>query len=220
MLALLRAYLESVALVADADAVDSETGAVTLMTLHAAKGLEFPIVGMVGLEENILPHSRAHTSDQELEEERRLCFVGITRAMEHLHMTAAKYRTVRGISERTIASRFLEELGSEHVHMTDRSDSLGGYGPSTGTGESWEDSANQFPQIRSISSSARQAQRADEGSQMAAGLREGAMVRHPRFGMGKVMSVMGGSNARAKIDFRTVGVKTLVLEYARLEPLD
>lgn len=220
MLALLRAYLESVALVADADAVDSETGAVTLMTLHAAKGLEFPIVGMVGLEENVLPHSRAHTSDQELEEERRLCFVGITRAMEHLHLTAAKYRTVRGISERTIASRFLEELGSEHVHMTDRSDSLGGYGPSAGTGESWEDSANQFPQTRSISSSARQSQRADEGSQMAAGLREGAMVRHPRFGAGKVMSVMGGSNARAKIDFRTVGVKTLVLEYARLEPLD
>src|SRR5690606_17684513 len=135
------------------------------------KGLELPSAGSPGLEKNILARSRAHASAHELEEERRLCFVGITRAREHLHMTAAKYRTVRGISERTIASRFLEELGSEHVHMTDRSDSLGGYGSSAGTGESWEDSANQFPQTRSISSSARQSQRADEGSQMAAGLR-------------------------------------------------
>ena len=219
MLALLRAYLESVALVADADAADPDTGAVTLMTLHAAKGLEFPIVSMIGLEENILPHSRAHASDRELEEERRLCFVGITRAMEHLHMTAAKYRTVRGISERTIPSRFLDELGSEHVHITDRSDSLGGFGPSSGTGERWDD-ADQRPEPMRTYDSARQAQRASEGNRIASGLGEGVMVRHPRFGVGKVINVSGGANARAKIDFRTVGVKTLVLEYARLEPLD
>lgn len=219
MLALLRAYLESVALVADADAADPDTGAVTLMTLHAAKGLEFPIVSMIGLEENILPHSRAHVSDRELEEERRLCFVGITRAMEHLHMTAAKYRTVRGISERTIPSRFLDELGSEHVHITDRSDSLGGFGSSSGTGERW-DEQDQRPEPMRTYDSARQAQRVNEGNRMASGLGEGVMVRHPRFGVGKVINVSGGANARAKIDFRTVGVKTLVLEYARLEPLD
>ncbi len=219
MLALLRAYLESVALVADADAADPDTGAVTLMTLHAAKGLEFPIVSMIGLEENILPHSRAHASDRELEEERRLCFVGITRAMEHLHLTAAKYRTVRGISERTIPSRFIDELGSEHVHVVDRSDSLGGFGASAGTGESW-DEQDQRPQPTRTYDSARQAQRASEDNRMASGLGEGVMVRHPRFGVGKVINVSGGANARAKIDFRTVGVKTLVLEYARLEPLD
>ena len=134
-------------------------------------------------------------------------------------MTAAKYRTVRGISERTIASRFLDELGSEHVHMVDRSDSLGGFGPTSGTGESWDDEYAQVPKVRAYDS-AREVQRAKEGSRMASGLREGAMVRHPRFGVGKIVNVTGGSNARAKIDFRTVGVKTLVLEYARLEPLD
>jgi hypothetical protein len=111
LLSLLRAYLESVALVADADAVDADQGAVTMMTLHAAKGLEFPIVAMIGLEEGLLPHSRARESDAALEEERRLAFVGITRAMRKLHISSAKYRTLRGISERTIPSRFLSELG-------------------------------------------------------------------------------------------------------------
>ena len=134
-------------------------------------------------------------------------------------MTAAKYRTVRGISERTIPSRFLDELGSEHVHITDRSDSLGGFGPSPGTGERW-DEQDQRPEPMRTYDSARQAQRVNEGDRMASGLGEGVMVRHPRFGVGKVINVSGGANARAKIDFRTVGVKTLVLEYARLEPLD
>jgi DNA helicase-2/ATP-dependent DNA helicase PcrA len=109
LLPLLRAYLESVSLVADADSVDPTTGSVTLMTLHAAKGLEFPCVAIVGMEESLLPHSRAITSmsDAEMEEERRLCFVGITRAMRRLLMTSAKLRTMRGIPERTIPSRFL-----------------------------------------------------------------------------------------------------------------
>ncbi|RNC82375.1 MAG: ATP-dependent DNA helicase PcrA [Phycisphaera sp.] len=220
MLALLRAYLESVTLVADADAADPDSGAVTLMTLHAAKGLEFPVVAMVGLEENVLPHSRANYADSELEEERRLCFVGITRAMHRLHMTSAKYRTVRGISERTIPSRFLDEIGSEHVDIVDRADSLGGYVPSEGTGESWDDDQPAtHPTLRTFDS-AREVQKARQGNLIAASLTEGKMVRHPRFGVGKIVSVSGGSNARAQVNFKTVGVKTLVLEYARLEPLD
>lgn len=219
MLALLRAYLESVTLVADADAADPDSGAVTLMTLHAAKGLEFPVVAMVGLEENVLPHSRANFADSELEEERRLCFVGITRAMHQLHMTSAKYRTVRGISERTIPSRFLDEIGSDHVDIIDRADSLGGYVPSEGTGESWDDDKAAQPTLRTFDS-AREVQKARQGNLMAASLTEGKMVRHPRFGVGKIVSVSGGSNARAQVNFKTVGVKTLVLEYARLEPLD
>lgn len=219
MLALLRAYLESVTLVADADAADPDSGAVTLMTLHAAKGLEFPVVAMVGLEENVLPHSRANFADSELEEERRLCFVGITRAMHRLHMTSAKYRTVRGISERTIPSRFLDEIGNDHVDIIDRADSLGGYVPSEGTGESWDDDKQAQPTLRTFDS-AREVQKARQGNLMAASLTEGKMVRHPRFGVGKIVSVSGGSNARAQVNFKTVGVKTLVLEYARLEPLD
>src|SRR5690606_6386634 len=97
LLETLSAYLESVALVSDADAIDPANGAVTLMTLHAAKGLEFDVVAMAGLEEGLLPHLRAATSPSELEEERRLCFVGITRAKRHLLMTHAAWRTQRGL---------------------------------------------------------------------------------------------------------------------------
>src|SRR5262249_48125205 len=118
--------LESVSLVADADAVDPAQGAVTLMTLHAAKGLEFQAVAMIGLEEGLLPHSRARESDAALEEERRLCFVGITRAMSRLLITSAKYRTHRGMTERSVPSRFLQELGDgTHLRISDQSDSLG-----------------------------------------------------------------------------------------------
>jgi len=133
LLQMLRAYLESVALVADADKVDPAKGAVTLMTLHAAKGLEFPAVAIVGLEEGLLPGQRAMDSDDDLEEERRLTFVGITRAMRTLLMTSAKYRTHRGVRERTIPSRFLAELPAEHITVSDQSDEFGGLGAG------WED---------------------------------------------------------------------------------
>ena len=217
-LSVLRAYLESVSLVADADAVDSETGAVTLMTLHAAKGLEFPAVAMIGLEENVLPHSRAHSSESELEEERRLCFVGITRAMRQLRMSAAKYRTQRGISERAIPSRFIEELGSEHVKLSDQSDPFG-ESPRTGSiGPGWERDVS-IAKLREYSA-AEEVERAARGNKLASGLAKGAKVRHPRFGTGVIESIQGGANARAKINFHGIGLKTLVLEYARLEPID
>ncbi|MCA9277353.1 MAG: ATP-binding domain-containing protein, partial [Phycisphaerales bacterium] len=122
LLAMLRAYLESIALVADADAIDPTSGAITLMTLHAAKGLEFPAVAIVGLEEGLLPAQRAIADDDELEEERRLCFVGITRAMQHLTMTSARYRTHRGLRERTIPSRFLSELPESAITLSDQTD--------------------------------------------------------------------------------------------------
>ncbi|CAN5811093.1 3'-5' exonuclease [soil metagenome] len=122
----LRAYLERVALVADSDALDPTRGAVTLMTLHAAKGLEYPCVAMIGLEEGCLPHARAQESEKDLEEERRLCFVGVTRAMERLLICSATFRTIRGMAERTIPSRFLTELNGPEVLISDQSDPLGG----------------------------------------------------------------------------------------------
>jgi DNA helicase-2/ATP-dependent DNA helicase PcrA len=108
-------WLHQISLVSDVDVVNLAGGAVTLMTLHAAKGLEFPVVFVAGLEEGLLPHRRALSGDMdELEEERRLCFVGMTRAMERLTLTQAQFRMIRGLTERTIASRFLGELpGSE-----------------------------------------------------------------------------------------------------------
>ncbi len=212
LLALLRAYLESIALVADADAVDPSQGSVTLMTLHAAKGLEFPAVAMVGMEEGLLPHSRAVTSpsDAEMEEERRLCFVGITRAMQRLMMTAAKYRTMRGTPERTVPSRFLAELPQQHLRVSDQSDAFADLGAAwdEGRGEDVEFGAGR--PMRPAASSPRPA------TGLAGQFPAGCTVRHPQFGLGTVKNVTPGAQARAVIEFREAGTKTLVLEYARL----
>jgi DNA helicase-2/ATP-dependent DNA helicase PcrA len=206
LLGMLRAYLESVALVADADAIGPSQGAVTLMTLHAAKGLEFNAVAIVGLEEGLLPHSRALDSLADMEEERRLCFVGVTRAMERLLLTSARYRTHRGISERTIKSRFIEEFG-EGVAFSDLADGFE-------RGE-WDEASSDYDEWSS--SGGGDPAESDELD----GLRKGVMVRHPRFGVGQVQSVLSrGANPRVQINFRDVGVKTIVLGYARLEPLD
>jgi DNA helicase-2/ATP-dependent DNA helicase PcrA len=215
LLALLRAFLESVSLVADADQVDPAKGAVTLMTLHAAKGLEFPAVAMIGLEEGLLPSMRAMQGESDLEEERRLAFVGITRAMRRLMITSARVRTHRGLAERTVPSRFLGELPDDGVVVSDQGDPLGGLEDELGPrrprgarargerpGGAWDDF--DFDQS------------AGAGDE-AGGLRPGARVRHPQFGEGEVLDVSGlGRNRRAKIAFRHVGTKTLVLEHARL----
>jgi DNA helicase-2/ATP-dependent DNA helicase PcrA len=207
LLALLRAYLERVTLVADADSVDPSQGAVTLMTLHAAKGLEFRAVALIGLEEGCLPHSRAQESNADLEEERRLCFVGITRAMERLLITSAKYRTLRGMSERTIPSRFLEELPRDRVVFSDQAD-LGEWGG----GSAWDEPESSWSAPR-----ARPSRPPAPAASPRAPFPPGAIVRHPQFGLGTVVSVQGGAGARARIRFRDAGEKTIVLEYARLQ---
>ncbi|MEZ6235354.1 MAG: UvrD-helicase domain-containing protein [Phycisphaerales bacterium] len=206
LLALLRAYLESVALVADADAVDPTQGAVTLMTLHAAKGLEFDSVAIVGLEEGLLPHSRAAESESDLEEERRLAFVGITRAMRSLTICSARYRTNRGIPERTIASRFLDELPPEHVLTSNQADAF----ESDEADDDWQDDA---PTIRRDRSAAR---RHAAETAVKHDFPPGCLVRHPQFGIGEVVRVEAGAAPRATVKFRQAGTKTLILEYARL----
>ncbi len=213
LLTMLRAYLESVALVADADAVDPAQGSVTLMTLHAAKGLEFGAVAIVGLEEGTLPHSRAIVDEAQMEEERRLCFVGITRAMSRLHLTSAKYRTHRGLSERTIPSRFLSELPREHVLFSDQSDASAGVPGWTDEDGPARDEPPKPPRRPAQASGAEtpRAPRGVEGS-----FPVGCTVRHPQFGVGKVLALTPGMNAKAVIAFKDVGNKTLVLEHARL----
>ncbi len=106
-------FLEEVALLSDVDSYDREADAVTLMTLHAAKGLEFPVVFMVGMEENIFPHSRAFFEQAQMEEERRLCYVGMTRAKEELHLIHANTRLLYGSTQHNAPSRFLSEINSE-----------------------------------------------------------------------------------------------------------
>ncbi len=261
LLALVRAYLESIALIADADAVDSDSGAVTLMTLHASKGLEFPAVAMIALEEGTLPHSRAAESNAELEEERRLAFVGITRSMKHLQISNAARRTIRGITERTIKSRFLEEIGSENIIFSDQSDGGYGAGGINSMGE-YDDAfsnkssssryaagsfANFKPDHQAIND-AREQRLANIEPRKSIPARPtinpatprgtgvppvsstpssssptqypvGCIVSHPQFGQGTVMKTTPGQNARVIIEFKTVGRKTLVLEYARLKRL-
>jgi DNA helicase-2/ATP-dependent DNA helicase PcrA len=210
LLAMLRAYLESVALVADADAVDPAQGAVTLMTLHAAKGLEFQAVAMIGLEEGMLPHARSRESEAMVEEERRLCFVGVTRAMRRLLVTNSKYRTLRGVPERTIPSRFIEEFGREHVLLSDQGDTLGGL-----EGSAWNEGGG------TAADNTRPTRTMVNVSPAAAKFPVGCLVRHPQFGLGRVESISGGViNGRAVIQFQGTGRKTLVLEYARLQRVD
>lgn len=226
LLAMLRAYLESIALVADADAVDPQQGAVTLMTLHASKGLEFPAVAMIALEEGTLPHSRAHESLAELEEERRLAFVGITRAMQHLHITSAKRRTVRGMTERTISSRFLEEIGHDSIIRSDMSNEYSYYEDDGDDIRSTRESTTvSGPQFKDASSTrakidAAREQRLENKAAHHNAVSEfptGCSVRHPQFGVGTIIKVTAGANARAIVHFESVGKKTLVLEYARLK---
>lgn len=210
LLARLRAYLETISLVADADKVDPASGAVTLMTLHAAKGLEFPAVAMIGLEEGLLPSMRALEGDPAAEEERRLCFVGITRSMRRLLITSAKYRTIRGLRERTVPSRFLGELPQDQVIVSDQTDPFDDH-----------DNA-ESGYARSGASGFRRGGGGGGGSSGGGGsltpFPVGAKVRHPQFGVGEVKNIAGvGPNMRATIRFGQVGMKTLVLQYARLE---
>ncbi len=213
LLAMLRAYLERVSLVADADAVDPAQGSVTLMTLHAAKGLEFPAVAMIGLEEGTLPHARAFDSEPALEEERRLAFVGITRAMQRLVITSARYRTVRGSTERTIPSRFLDELRGEHIITSDQSDAFAGAGYS----DDW-DAVDADPYNADGSPRKAAPKRATPtGPAADSAYPPGCRVRHPQFGTGVVKEAQGrGPNAKVVVEFKGLGRKTLILEYARL----
>jgi len=193
----LQEYLANVSLVSDADHMKGAGGAVTLMTLHAAKGLEFPVVVMIGLEEGVLPHSRARGNLDELEEERRLCFVGITRAQERLVLTKAQYRTFRGMRERTVTSPFLNEMPPEYLRVIDR----------TGL-----ESLGDRDEERTVER--------DRAHGLAGQFRRGQKVRHPTFGVGHIAEVSDmGQHTRAVVEFERAGRKTLILQYARLEPV-
>ena len=111
----LEQFLENVALVSDIDSYDNTADAITLMTLHNAKGLEFPIVFMVGMEEGLFPHARSMTEPMELEEERRLCYVGMTRARKRLYMTYAQCRMIYGLTSSNMPSRFISDIPEELI---------------------------------------------------------------------------------------------------------
>jgi DNA helicase-2/ATP-dependent DNA helicase PcrA len=190
-------YLATISLVSDADHMKGAGGAVTLMTLHAAKGLEFPVVSIIGLEEGIMPHSRAAEDLHQLEEERRLCFVGITRAQERLVLSNARVRTVRGLRTRTTTSPFIYEMPPDDFETIDRTgvDTLGD---------------REFEREETYR----------QQNELSSQFRRGQLVRHPTFGLGRISEISDmGSQTRAVIEFNAAGRKTLILQYARLEPV-
>ncbi|MEO6834835.1 MAG: DUF3553 domain-containing protein [Candidatus Tumulicola sp.] len=194
----LAGFLANIALISDLDALDPSESYVTLMTLHGAKGLEFGSVFLTGLEEGVFPHSRALTDVPELEEERRLAYVGLTRAMDRLFLTFAYRRALYGNTYAYPKSRFLEEIPDLEIL---ESDSVPLPRPAGGR---WREV--------SIHESA--------GAGVHLGLEAGNKVRHPKWGEGTVENVVGaGGDGLVTIDFPNVGQKMLMLKYAPLEKL-
>ncbi|HSI94109.1 MAG TPA: 3'-5' exonuclease, partial [Jiangellaceae bacterium] len=190
-------FLERVSLVADADEIpegDDHGGVVTLMTLHTAKGLEFPVVFLTGLEDGVFPHQRSLYEPQELEEERRLAYVGITRARQRLYLSRATVRSAWGAPSHNPASRFLGEIPDQLVD--------------------WQRTeAEQTRWHRPASTPARS--RSDRPARPVPVLTAGDRVTHDTFGLGTVVATSGsGEHAQATVDFGDSGLKTLLLRYA------
>ncbi|MBC6464649.1 DNA helicase PcrA [Actinomadura alba] len=208
-------FLEQVALVADADSIpggppgpvppgerapETEQGVVTLMTLHTAKGLEFPVVFLTGMEDGVFPHLRAMSNPKELEEERRLAYVGITRARQRLYVSRAVMRSSWGAPQVNPASRFLAEVPDPLIR--------------------WERAASSPSSSAMTSMAARPGVRSP-GNRAVPSLSAGDKVTHDSFGLGTVVAVDGaGEKAAATIDFGgDYGVKRLILRYAPVEKL-
>lgn len=191
-------WLHQVSLVSDVDSVALGGGAVTLMTLHAAKGLEFPVVFIVGLEEGLLPHRRAlHGSEDELEEERRLCFVGMTRAMRRLTLSHALYRMVRGLTERSVASRFLKELPGDEI----------------------ERQASRVERDRSTAHLGSQYE-LDEPHEVSE-FGPGRRVRHDEYGDGTVLALEPrGRSIYIRVHFDDHGPRSFALQHAPIVALE
>jgi DNA helicase-2/ATP-dependent DNA helicase PcrA len=218
-------FLEQVSLVSDTDELDGDSGAVILMTLHSAKGLEFPVVFLIGCEDGVFPHIRSLTDPEELEEERRLAYVGITRARERLFVSHAWSRMLWGATQYNPPSRFLDEIPAELVQVVDgagrapgrasmrahyRSDGGGrreGFAPVTGEGRD-----------RMVDQAIRAGQRPASTGAERLGLRIGDDVRHVKFGDGVILGIEGtGDKAEAIVRFSGFGEKRLLLSWSPLE---
>ncbi|MEU6809130.1 DNA helicase PcrA [Streptomyces sp. NPDC046831] len=212
-------FLEQVALVADSDQIPDEEdgdGVITLMTLHTAKGLEFPVVFLTGMEDGVFPHMRALGQTKELEEERRLAYVGITRARERLYLTRSAMRSAWGQPSYNPPSRFLEEIPAAHVDWkrTGGSSAMSS-GPASAVAASLSSSRS-----RSSASGASGFATRRTSDKPVVSLAVGDRVTHDQFGLGTVVAVKGtGANAEATIDFGDTKPKRLLLRYAPVEKL-
>jgi DNA helicase-2/ATP-dependent DNA helicase PcrA len=228
-------FLEQVALVADTDDLDDDNR-VVLMTLHSAKGLEFPAVFLIGMEEGVFPHNRALTEPVELEEERRLAYVGITRAQQRLFLTHAWSRQLFGSTNYNPPSRFIAEIPAELLEQVGAVSGRSSYGrQSYRARDAWSDPPPYRRVDRHDDGDAdRHRDRVVEAALVAAkrpatpspsnaqsiGLRLGDDVEHPAFGEGVIIDIRGHDDkAEATIRFRDVGTKHLSLAWAPLKKL-
>ncbi|MEU2367966.1 DNA helicase PcrA [Streptomyces pseudogriseolus] len=212
-------FLEQVALVADSDQIPDEEdgdGVITLMTLHTAKGLEFPVVFLTGMEDGVFPHMRALGQTKELEEERRLAYVGITRARERLYLTRSTMRSAWGQPSYNPPSRFLEEIPAAHLEWK----RTGGSGPVASGPASGVAASLSSSRSRSSASGASGFATRRTSEKPVVSLAVGDRVTHDQFGLGTVVAMKGtGANAEATIDFGDDKPKRLLLRYAPVEKL-
>ena len=207
-------FLELVSLVSDTDEM-ADDSMLTLMTLHSAKGLEYPVVFLIGMEEGIFPHIRSITEPDELEEERRLAYVGITRARQRLYLTHAWTRNVHGASLYNAPSRFLEEIPEELVD--DRGSSRTRYRQS-GYGHEADQESRTFAGRNRMVDAALAARTPIEADPNPVHLVVGDDVNHPKFGLGVVTDVkQTPDDAEITVNFTTEGSKVLMASFARLE---
>ena len=217
-------FLEAVALVADTDDladIGSDESAVTLMTLHSAKGLEYPDVYIIGMEDGVFPHIRALGEPHELEEERRLAYVGITRAMRHLTLTHAWSRLLYGGRQYNPPSRFLKEVPDELMQTVDGSRVVRSRYYRRSQRERGLDrrAANRDEIVERALDAGRQPAPSPSGADRL-GLRVGDDVRHAQWGEGVIVDIKGaGDEAEAAVRFSSVGEKRLLLSWAPLEKI-
>jgi DNA helicase-2/ATP-dependent DNA helicase PcrA len=195
----LMTFLEGVTLVSDVDGLDKTVDAVTLITLHQAKGLEFPVVFIVGMEDGILPHIRSFDDPAQLEEERRLCYVGVTRAEQRVYLVHAFHRSLRGMHTVSKPSRFLEDIPRHLI-----------------TGGGWWQGEE-----RQIADAVYSWNRMPPPNITDLELKAGDHVRHATFGEGVVVSCQPvKDDAEVVVVFDGVGIKKLLLSFAKLEKVE
>ncbi len=202
-------FLESTALVADIDNYDEEQESVVLMTLHSAKGLEFPVVYMCGMEDGLFPSQRSMYSEEEIEEERRLCYVGITRAKKELYLTYAERRSMYGGSTYSKASRFLDEIPKQYINIIEQPKATRiAHGTTTSQSEMFD---KIFERKRASAPTV-------ETPAISFEFKSGDMVMHRKFGKGMILSVTpAGNDVKLEIVFDDVGTKSLMGSFAKLK---
>jgi len=206
----LEQILEDISLISDIDNYDEAQETVTLMTLHSAKGLEFPTVFLVGMEEGVFPGMRSFGDNEEIEEERRLCYVGITRAKERLYLSRAKSRTLFGATKYNPPSRFLEEIPEELLDIKEEKPKMVSFGdmPTAKTAGFGRSALLEEQQKTAVS----QSELPDYAP--------GDKVNHRKFGIGTVISAQSmGKDVLLRIEFPEVGEKKLLAAYAPIEKL-